>query len=213
MGAIPPDLLPTLFDPLTVGERRRDRTRGLGLGLFIAKEIIAAHGGQLSVRSNEADGTTFTISLPRSLAAADHAASEPALPTSPPEAAKRMPPPAKHPATATDEERFRLLVESVKDYAIFMLDPTGRVATWNVGAERIKGYTADEIIGQHFSRFYEQHEVDAGKCETRAGDRRRARAASRTRAGGCARTAPDSGPTSSSQRCATRRASWSASPR
>jgi PAS domain S-box-containing protein len=52
------------------------------------------------------------------------------------------------------EERFRFLVEGVRDYAIFMLDPNGRVATWNVGAERIKGYTASEIIGQHFSIFY-----------------------------------------------------------
>ena len=52
------------------------------------------------------------------------------------------------------EERFRLLVESVRDYAIFMLDPEGIVLTWNAGAERFKGYRADEIIGQHFSRFY-----------------------------------------------------------
>jgi PAS domain S-box-containing protein len=52
------------------------------------------------------------------------------------------------------EERFRLLVESVRDYAIFMLDPHGNVLTWNVGAERFKGYRADEIIGSHFSRFY-----------------------------------------------------------
>lgn len=52
------------------------------------------------------------------------------------------------------DEIFRLLVESVKDYAIFLLDPLGRVATWNQGAERIKGYKAHEIIGQHFSRFY-----------------------------------------------------------
>ena len=52
------------------------------------------------------------------------------------------------------EERFRLLVESVRDYAIFMLDPGGHVLTWNAGAERFKGYRADEIIGQHFSRFY-----------------------------------------------------------
>src|SRR3954451_5221262 len=52
------------------------------------------------------------------------------------------------------EERFRLLVDSVKDYAIFMLDPNGIVSTWNAGAERIKGYTADEIIGRHFSTFY-----------------------------------------------------------
>jgi PAS domain S-box-containing protein len=48
------------------------------------------------------------------------------------------------------------LVESVKDYAIFLLDPNGRVATWNQGAERIKGYKAEEIIGEHFSRFYPQ---------------------------------------------------------
>jgi PAS domain S-box-containing protein len=68
-------------------------------------------------------------------------------------------------ALRQSDERFRLLVESVKDYAIFMLDPTGHVATWNVGAERIKGYRADEIIGQHFSRFYPQDEVRAGKCE------------------------------------------------
>src|SRR4051812_42053258 len=52
------------------------------------------------------------------------------------------------------EERFRLMVEGVKDYAIFMLDPDGRVSSWNQGAERIKGYSASEIIGQHFSRFY-----------------------------------------------------------
>ena len=164
MGAIPSELLPTLFDPLSAGERRRDRVRGLGLGLFIAKEIVAAHGGQLSVRSNDADGTTFTVSLPRSLEeAAAAAAAEPPRPSLPPQATTRAPPPAKHPTT--NDERFRLLVEAVKDYAIFMLDPTGRVATWNTGAERIKGYKADEIIGQHFSRFYEQQEVDAGKCE------------------------------------------------
>ena len=51
-------------------------------------------------------------------------------------------------------EQLKLLVESVLDYAIFVLDPDGRVATWNRGAERIKGYTAGEIIGQHFRRFY-----------------------------------------------------------
>jgi PAS domain S-box-containing protein len=55
------------------------------------------------------------------------------------------------------DEIFRLLVESVKDYAIFLLDPNGVVATWNAGAERIKGYTADEIIGLHFSIFRRKH--------------------------------------------------------
>lgn len=63
------------------------------------------------------------------------------------------------------EDRLRLLIASVSDYAIFVLDPNGRVATWNLGAERLKGYTADEIIGQHFSRFYPPEDVAAGKCE------------------------------------------------
>jgi PAS domain S-box-containing protein len=56
------------------------------------------------------------------------------------------------------EERFRLLVQSVTDYAIYMLDREGRVSSWNAGAERFKGYTADEIMGQHFSRFYPDEE-------------------------------------------------------
>jgi len=66
---------------------------------------------------------------------------------------------------AKEAEGFRLLVESVKDYAIFMLDPSGVVVTWNAGAERIKGYQASEIIGSHFSRFYPEPEIAAGKCE------------------------------------------------
>jgi PAS domain S-box-containing protein len=60
------------------------------------------------------------------------------------------------------EERFRLLVEGVSEYAIFMLDPNGRVSTWNVGAERIKGYKANQIIGQHFSIFYPHEARDSG---------------------------------------------------
>src|ERR1700733_15708106 len=60
------------------------------------------------------------------------------------------------------DERFRLLVESVKDYAIFMLDLSGNVLTWNAGAERFKGYQADEIIGQHFSRFYPAEALSRG---------------------------------------------------
>jgi PAS domain S-box-containing protein len=57
-------------------------------------------------------------------------------------------------ALKESEERFRLVVEGVQDYGIFALDPNGYVTSWNTGAERIKGYTADEIIGQHFSCFY-----------------------------------------------------------
>jgi PAS domain S-box-containing protein len=57
---------------------------------------------------------------------------------------------------------YQLMVEAVRDYAIFMLDPQGHVASWNQGAERIKGYTADEIIGQHFSVFYPRSAVETG---------------------------------------------------
>ncbi len=68
-------------------------------------------------------------------------------------------------AMRRSEERFRLLVDSVFDYAIFMLDPQGHVASWNAGAQRIKGYTADEIIGQSFERFYLPDDVRAGKTK------------------------------------------------
>ncbi len=63
------------------------------------------------------------------------------------------------------EEQFRLLVEGVKDYAIFMLDPQGNVTSWNKGAEIMKGYRAEEIIGQHFSRFYPEEDIRAGVPE------------------------------------------------
>jgi len=66
-------------------------------------------------------------------------------------------------ALRQSEERFRLTVSNVKDYAILMLDTEGRVISWNEGAERIKGYRADEIIGQHFSRFYAAEDLKAGK--------------------------------------------------
>ncbi|HEX3583653.1 MAG TPA: PAS domain S-box protein, partial [Thermoanaerobaculia bacterium] len=61
------------------------------------------------------------------------------------------------------EEMFRLLVANVQDYAIFMLDPDGYIASWNAGAHRIKGYTAEEIIGKHFSIFYPEEDILSGK--------------------------------------------------
>ena len=60
------------------------------------------------------------------------------------------------------EEQFRILVQGVTDYAIFMLDPGGHVSSWNAGAERIKGYSSDEILGRHFSRFYTAEDRTAG---------------------------------------------------
>ena len=62
-----------------------------------------------------------------------------------------------------DEPRqFQLLVQSVRDYAIYMLDTNGVIRSWNAGGERIKGYTAEEIIGQNFSRFYPPEDVAQG---------------------------------------------------
>jgi len=73
--------------------------------------------------------------------------------------AKRI---AAEQALRLGEERFRLLVGGVRDYAIFMLDPGGHVASWNHGAQQIKGYTPEEIVGQHFSRFYPPEAIAAG---------------------------------------------------
>jgi len=73
---------------------------------------------------------------------------------------------SKSPATVLgSEDSYRLLVESVKDYAIVMLDPDGHVASWNAGAERFKGYRAAEIIGKHFSCFYPADAVQRGLPE------------------------------------------------
>src|SRR5688500_4280143 len=63
------------------------------------------------------------------------------------------------------EEQFRLLVEGVGDYAIFMLDEGGHIVSWNLGAERAKGYKADEVLGRHFSIFYPQEAVNRGHPE------------------------------------------------
>jgi PAS domain S-box-containing protein len=65
-------------------------------------------------------------------------------------------------ALLESERRFRLLVEGVVDYAIYMLDPSGLVVNWNAGAQRLKGYSADEIVGKHFSRFYTREDRATG---------------------------------------------------
>ena len=75
-------------------------------------------------------------------------------------------------ASLTEEGRYRLLVEAVTDYAIFMLDINGIVTSWNAGAQRFKGYQAAEILGQHFSRFYTEQDRATGLPATGARDRR-----------------------------------------
>lgn len=71
----------------------------------------------------------------------------------------------KTPTGPRGDELFRLLVDRVSDYAIFVLEPTGHVATWNKGAQRIKQYESGEIIGKHFSIFYSPEEASSGKCD------------------------------------------------
>jgi PAS domain S-box-containing protein len=66
-------------------------------------------------------------------------------------------------ALADSEQQFRMLVQGVVDYAIYLLDPRGYITNWNVGGERIKGYSAAEIVGQHFSRFYTERDRAAGE--------------------------------------------------
>src|SRR5687768_1377634 len=71
-----------------------------------------------------------------------------------------------HPISPDPQEEadlLRLLVTAVRDYAIFLLDPTGHIATWNAGAQRLKGYAADEIVGKHFSIFYPPEDLEREK--------------------------------------------------
>ena len=72
----------------------------------------------------------------------------------------RVPPPAS--SDASDASRFQLLVQGVTDYALYMLSAEGVVTSWNAGAERMKGYTPDEIIGRHFSQFFTPEDKEAG---------------------------------------------------
>jgi PAS domain S-box-containing protein len=160
-GTIAPELLPVLFAPFRGSQQKELRSQGLGLGLFITDHIVRAHGGAITAES--ADGSTvFRFDLPR------HASGEAQVATfdhATPAAVPLLEPPPAHDAGHHGDERFRTLVESIKDYAIFMLDPAGNVATWNIGAQRIKGYEAHEIIGRHFSVFYPEADLRAGKTE------------------------------------------------
>src|SRR3954462_9068639 len=66
----------------------------------------------------------------------------------------------RHTEVGESGSQFKLLVESVSDYAILLLDPKGYILSWNAGAERFKGYTAEEAVGKHFSIFYTAEDID-----------------------------------------------------
>src|SRR5690349_14326986 len=96
-------------------------------------------------------------------------------------------------AVGDTEDQFRILVQGVTDYAIYLLSPAGIVTSWNVGAERIKGYSHTEIVGQHFSCFYTDEDRAAGRLRLFS-RRLRGRGASSVKHGACAKMAAASGP-------------------
>jgi hypothetical protein len=157
-GTIRDEVLPLIFAPFRGAHQRGPKSQGLGLSLYLADQLVRAHGGTVAARS-AADRTEFTIVMPRRAVSAAAGIARGARPAAAVELHQR-----RHIGTATDAS-LRMLVKSVRDYAIFMLDPAGYVMSWNTGAELIKGYTSDEIIGRHFSVFYPREEVKAGKCE------------------------------------------------
>jgi PAS domain S-box-containing protein len=153
-GTVPDDLLPILFAPFR-GSQQSSKRQGLGLGLFITDQIVRAHAGTIEVSSRD-DVTTFTIHLPR-----HHG--EPSLTTFDVPETAGAPEPRQIPSVR--EDILRDVIESIREYAIFLLDARGNILTWNRGAQRIKGYTAEEAIGRHFSMFYPREDIKAGKTE------------------------------------------------
>ncbi|MBB3261897.1 PAS domain S-box-containing protein [Paraburkholderia bannensis] len=109
-------------------------------------------------------------------------------------------------------DRYRLLIDAVQDYAIFMLDPTGCVASWNPGAQRIKGYTPDQIVGQHFSLFYTAEDIASGK-PARLLDSAARLGRRRTKDGASARMVAASGQMSLSPRSTMNMLHWLGLPR
>jgi len=138
--------------------------RSSGVAGLREKEFLRKDGKRVPVLVGSAmldDGTTECISFVLDLterkaaeAAVEHLREQAAADASVRQTEERL---------RASEERFRSLVGSVKDYAISMLDPAGLVTSWNAGAERIKGYTSEDILGQHFSRFYPPEDVRDGK--------------------------------------------------
>jgi PAS domain S-box-containing protein len=154
-GTISEELLPILFAPFRSAQQRGGKSDGLGLGLFISDQIVRAHGGTLGVTSKNGR-TEFTIVLPRTSARSAVASFDAGViaPTQLQE---------KRPVSAMTDETMQTLVESIRDSAICMLDPSSHVMGWNTGAQMIHGYTSSEIIGQPFSIFDPRNDARAAR--------------------------------------------------
>jgi PAS domain S-box-containing protein len=144
--------------PLTILMPERFRQAHVaGLHRFLATRESRVLGKRLELMGQKKDGTEFPIELSLTHWATEHDTCFTGIIRDISERRR-----AEN-AIRRSDERFRLLVSSVQDYAIFMLDPHGYVSTWNEGARKIKGYRQEEIIGKHVSVFYPSEEVQQGK--------------------------------------------------
>ena len=132
---------------------------GLGLGLFITRRIVEAHGGTVSAQPTPAAGATFVVTLPKQPVVSETSADTPPALDAPDAAVASA---AQRPASFSTL-RAAAFVREVKDYAIYMIDPEGRVLTWNEGARVIKGYPAEEIVGRNFERFFTEEDRAGGR--------------------------------------------------